>query len=373
VCSSDLWLLQYHHLILDGWGIALLNRSLAALYSQLANGKNPMPDSPSYVEFIHSDRDYVESATFQKDRAYWLQQFPTAPEPLLQPRYHSRHAQQSTVGSGCETLYLPRAFYQQLGELGKRHHASLFHVLLGALYVYFTRTAQRNDFAIGLPVLNRANARAKQTTGLFVGVSPCWFRFDTELSFADLLQQVGKTLKAHYRHQRFPVSEIKREVGLGQGQLFDVTFSYENHDYTAQFASMETHTTLLLHSWEQTPLTIFVRDFHQQSAVKFDFVYNHAYFQPEEIHALRTRFTTLLETILEHDQQPVRTLPLLTPAEQQQLQAWNATDTDYPQDQTIVSLFEAQVQRTPYNTAVVFEGQSLTYEIGRASCRERVS
>jgi hypothetical protein len=36
------------------------------------------------------------------------------------------------------------------------------YLLLGAFYVYFTRIAGRDDFAIGLPVLNRANANFKK-------------------------------------------------------------------------------------------------------------------------------------------------------------------------------------------------------------------
>jgi hypothetical protein len=36
------------------------------------------------------------------------------------------------------------------------------YLLLGAFYVYFTRIAGRDDFAIGLPVLNRTNAYFKK-------------------------------------------------------------------------------------------------------------------------------------------------------------------------------------------------------------------
>lgn len=48
----------------------------------------------------------------------------------------------------------------------------------------------------------------------------------------------------HYRHQRFPVSEINREVGLGQGRstLFDVNLSFENHDNDMRFGDTEGHT-----------------------------------------------------------------------------------------------------------------------------------
>ena len=41
---------------------------------------------------------------------------------------------------------------------------------------------------------------------------------------------------------------------------------------------------------------------------------------------------------------------------------WNDTQTDYPKDQCIHQLFEAQVARTPEAIAVVFEDQQLTYD-----------
>lgn len=53
----------------------------------------------------------------------------------------------------------------------------------------------------------------------------------------------------------------------------------------------------------------------------------------------------------------------MTEQEVQQLQAWNQTETDYPKNQTIVDLFQAQVEKTPNNIAVVFEGQVLSYQV----------
>ncbi|WP_051908337.1 non-ribosomal peptide synthetase [Candidatus Odyssella acanthamoebae] len=40
---------------------------------------------------------------------------------------------------------------------------------------------------------------------------------------------------------------------------------------------------------------------------------------------------------------------------------WNQTDKEYPQDKTTHQLFEAQADKTPDHTAVVFESASLTY------------
>jgi len=357
------WLLQYHHLIIDGYGVALLNRSLAEIYTQLANEQIPNLDSHSYISFIENDRAYVESAIFDKQRQYWLSKYPTPPEPLLSPRYRSNYTDK-LIGSDCEVLYLPRDFYNCLNELAKQHDATLFHLLLGALYVYFTRTAQRDDFAIGLPVLNRANAKFKKTAGLFTGVSPTLFNFGKDLSFAELLQQINKTLKANYRHQRFPVSEINREVGLGleRSQLFDINLSYENHDNTMSFSGINGQLIPVLHHHEQTPLMIFVRDFHTQHDIEFDFVFNLAYFNTADIKALQARFVTILKAVLKDSISPIYTLPIMTEQESWQLQTWNDTATDFPKNQTIIDLFEQQVEKTPDNIAVVFETQELSYE-----------
>ena len=55
-------------------------------------------------------------------------------------------------------------------------------------------------------------------------------------------------------------------------------------------------------------------------------------------------------------------LPLLTEAERHQLLVeWNDTAVEYPRDRCIHQLFEAQVERSPEATALVYEDQQLTY------------
>ena len=65
--------------------------------------------------------------------------------------------------------------------------------------------------------------------------------------------------------------------------------------------------------------------------------------------------------MLTHVDESIRTIPLLTESEQQQLLAWNDTAVDYPHDKTIIALFEEQVDKTPDAIAIVFEDQQLTY------------
>src|SRR5262249_23094068 len=59
---------------------------------------------------------------------------------------------------------------------------------------------------------------------------------------------------------------------------------------------------------------------------------------------------------------PVRSLDILPAAERRQLLTeWNATEADYPHDQCIHELFEAQAAANPGAIAVVDEESRLTY------------
>lgn len=124
------WLMQYHHLIADGYAVALLHRSLAHLYTQLAQGHTPDLASFSYTHYISDDRAYVASDKFEQHRRYWLKEYPTLPEPIRQPRYRSQFAD-NLIGSGCEAWFLPRDVYQQLNDLAKQQQVTFLPVMLG--------------------------------------------------------------------------------------------------------------------------------------------------------------------------------------------------------------------------------------------------
>ncbi|WP_241527070.1 condensation domain-containing protein, partial [Pseudomonas sp. BIOMIG1N] len=57
---------QAHHIILDGWAFGEMLQSLGALYSDLLEARQPDMEATSYVDFIHDDLRYRESARYAK-------------------------------------------------------------------------------------------------------------------------------------------------------------------------------------------------------------------------------------------------------------------------------------------------------------------
>ncbi|WP_186072006.1 amino acid adenylation domain-containing protein [Burkholderia gladioli] len=361
--TNFLFTLNFHHLIVDGWAIGLLVDSLARIYSALAEGREPELDAPSYLEFVEQDRAFRESPQSERQRAYWLDKYRSVPDPLFAPRSRERF-DGPVAPSGHHALCLPRAFYDRIAAFARRCESTPFHVILGLLHVYFSRTAQRDELAIGLPILNRSNARMRQTAGMFTGVSAVRLGYDPAQRFDELLKSLGQTLKQDYRHQRFPISELNRSLGLLQArraQLFDISVSYERDDYDMRFGESPAQVHMCSNGHEQLPLALHIRENRFDANAWIHFMYNRAYFEQEEVEAIGARFEQLLGQVLEDARVPVADLRLPTAGELARLRAWSASPAAFERDEPLHRLFEARAAQTPDAVALEFEGRRLSY------------
>ncbi|MGY2402327.1 amino acid adenylation domain-containing protein [Pseudomonas sp. SDO5271_S396] len=352
---------QAHHLILDGWGFGQMLQSLARLYSALEQGRQPEVVAPSYLDFIHADQRYHASARYARDRAYWLDKYQALPEPLLTARHTAQPASAPSA-----TLAQPFAvsLLDRMEQVANRYQASAFHVLLAAMYVYFTRTTQRDEWVVGLPILNRSNAGFRSTVGLFTQVSSVRLQFDRQLPFSAVVRGVRDQLKQDFRHQRFPLSEMNRELGLrraDRAQLFDLSVSFEQDDHDLRFGQVQARAIKVSNHHEPLPLAIHLRSNRYQDTACLHCVYNQAYFRQDEVQALVQRLTWLLERGVENTALKVQELSLITPEEDAQLQRWNATTQAYGAPKTLHERIEAQAARTPEAVAALYQGRSLSY------------
>lgn len=110
--------LTYHHAVLDGYGQSLHTARIAEVYTALAAGRTvPASTADSLAALVEQDRAHQESARYEADRAYWLDQLAgaDAPEPRRDrdtgPRVRSRgrltEEQTSTVVEAARAAACP--------------------------------------------------------------------------------------------------------------------------------------------------------------------------------------------------------------------------------------------------------------------------
>jgi amino acid adenylation domain-containing protein len=352
----------YHHLITDGWGTSLMFQRLVKNYNEIITQGSISSEYPfSYQDFAKDDIEYEQSEAYQKDKAYWTQRFSVLPDQPFTASINTNNQ----IKSERAFFYIKRNQYDELEALGKKVKASTFHLILSLIFIYFSKRNNLNDLVIGIPVLNRGKSIFKKTVGLFMGVSPLRLAINFEQPYADFVAAIRNQLRSDYRHQRFPLGKLLRELNTTgtHTPLFNITLSYEKQNYADHFEDTETIVLPMSHGAERVALAIYIREFDSTEDVKIDFDYNINYFDKESIEKTIEGFKILLQNVLNYPEKPIYLLEYLSDEEKNiQLHKFNKPLKQINPSETFLTNFEKNILEFSDRTAVKDEFTSLSYK-----------
>lgn len=351
----------YHHIITDGWGTSLMFQRLVQNYNEICEfGAVQTEYSFTYKDFIEDDIAYKDSESFIEDKAYWKERFKVLPENLFNKIQDSGGINKSSR----KELIIKRETYNELIHLANNYNCTTFHLILALIYTYFGRKNQNEDFAIGLPVLNRSKSKYKKTVGLFMGISPLRMKIDFNATIEELTKDLKNQLRKDYRYQRFPLGKLIQELQLfhEKERLFNITLSYEKQNYSNDFQNTATEVIPLSHQSERVALALYIREFDESKDVKIDFDYNLNYFDNSRITTIVNHFETLIDEVIKSPEKKLRELNYLSEEELKQILVnFNSTEAIYPKEKTVVNLFQDQVFKTPGKEALRDGDKSYSY------------
>lgn len=357
-----------HHIICDGWSLRVFYQELTTLYAAYIHKQpSPLRTLPiQYVDFALWQRQWLQGNRLEQLLAYWQEQLANLPVLEL-PTDRPRPAVESFSGA-----YLPFTFpaplTEQLKILSRREGVSLFMTLLAAFQVLLFRYSGQEDIVVGSPIANRTHGDLEDLIGFFVNMLVLRTQLSGDISFRQLLARVSQITLDAYAHQDLPfeklVEALHPERTLRQNPLCQVVFVLQNagtptedlnlSGLNAQFLEVRTDTAkfdlLFSLSEEKGCLSAIVE-------------YNTDLFDEARIARMLSHFQTLLQSVVEHPEHQIGTLPLMSDEQfQALLSLWNPVPHKRFEQQSLVQLFDAQVKRLPDAVALVFEDEQLTYQ-----------
>ena len=372
--EEHILLLTMHHIASDGWSRGVLFRELSALYGAFSLGKpSPLAELPiQYADFAHWQREWLQGEVLETQLSYWKQQLGGNLPVLELPTDRPRPPVQTFRGAR-QSLMLPKSLGESLKALSQREGCTLFMVLLTAFKTLLHRYTGQvedsrlagDDIVVGSPIANRNRVEIEGLIGFFVNTLVLRTDLSGNPAFRELLARVREVAFGAYAHQDLPfeklVEELHPQRDMSRNPLFDVMFAFQNAPKQELALSGLTPTPLRVDSGTtKFDLTLSLTE--ESHGLRATLEYNTDLFNRDTITRLREHYHTMLQGIVAHPEQRLSDLPLLTAAERHQLLVvWNDTQTDYPRDLCVHHLFEAQVERTPDATALVFDNQQLTY------------
>ena len=366
-------LIALHHIVTDGWSVALLYDELRAISLAYVRGEpSPLPDLPvQYADYAAWQREWLTGEVLERQLSYWRSRL-AGLTALELPTDRPRPAVQSVNGA-TQSFVLPARLSAALRALSRESGVTLYMTLLAAFQVLLARYSGQTDIVVGTSNGNRRLVETEKLIGFFVNTQVMRVDLSGDPTFAEALARVSTSALAAYDHQELPFEKLVEELhprrDLSRSPLFDVMFILQN-----------------------TPLEMFSRGTSlagpseagiraadlpvQRGTAKFDLTlcaaeagdriggsleYNTDLFDDGTISRMLDHFERVLTDVTASPERRLSTMSLLTAEDRDNLARWNDTAADIP-DGCVHDLVAAQVQRTPTAIAVEGDAETLTYE-----------
>ncbi|MBI6899466.1 amino acid adenylation domain-containing protein [Pseudomonas putida] len=360
--------LTLHHIVADGWSMPIMVDELVRGYESHLQGKAPQPPALAfqYADYAAWQRQWMEAGEQQRQLDYWQARLGST-QPILElATDRPRPAVQQYDGARLQVSLEP-GLVARLKALAGQQDVTLFMLLLASFQALLHRHSGQADIRVGVPVANRTRAETEGLIGFFVNTQVLDARFQPQLRFDELLQQVKHTALGAQAHQELPfeqlVEALQPERSLSHSPLFQVMFNHQTQvlGESRELAGLSLQGLVSDKQTAQFDLTLDTAE--HEGGLSATLTYATSLFEAASVARMAEHWRNLLQGICQDAAQRVADLPLLSREERERtLHVWNDSAADYPRGQTVQQLIEAQAARTPQATAAVLGEQSLSYE-----------
>jgi amino acid adenylation domain-containing protein len=356
-----------HHIIADGWSLETLLKEWIHFYN---NGNNQLgnykPLAIQFKDYVYWFNKQQTDESFQKHRNYWKSKFETlSPSQDVFTNY-ARPTFKKYAGAKQNFVLseeLSRAFIQYT----QSRNTTLFITVLTCIKALFYRYTQQNDITIGSPVAGRNHIDLENQIGFYANTVGLRTTFEHKTSFVDLLSAVQTTVLEAFENQDYPIEQLISELTIerdpSRSPLFDVMVVWQNFDTIPMLSSLLPEVRIspypLPHKTSKFDLTFTF--FSRDNRLHFEVEYDTSLYTNERIIVLVEHFTFLSGKMLDDPKQPLLIHDFLTEREHQQITSFNNTFCEFPEHDSLVSLFEEQAALRPDQIAVEFKNEKFTY------------
>jgi len=363
------FILTMHHIISDGWSMGILVDELSQLYRGFVTDRadsviENLPELPiQYADYACWERARMSGERLERHRNYWLEKLNGAPEFLALPTDHPRPRVRSNKGQ-AEFFQLDADFSVRLAKLCSNTGVTPFMALLAAFGVLLCRYADTEEMVIGSPIAVRPHSQTEALIGLFLNTLALRLDLSGNPTFIELLERVRKTALDAYEHREMPFDQLLQaldlERNLDHTPLFQVLFALQNApmgDVALEGLSITTQPTERLHA----PFDLVLSMEESVEGIKGSFCYNTDLFEAPTIVRWVAHFKQLLTGLIDTPEAAIRTQPMLSVEELQQLRDWRGGEDSFAVDISLQQGFSLQAKANPDAVAIRFENSFLSY------------
>lgn len=288
---------RFHHIITDAWALSLIISEIINIYECLKYKKNQIKENYSYLNYINSERTYMNSDRYFKDQLYWNEIYKKEPQILnLKPEIIKTAPEASRI-----VYKISKEQVSNIKEFCKENSITEYCLFLTCLQIYLSKKYDVNDIIIGNPFLNRKNHKEKATIGIFVNTLPIRLRVDCEETVEKLLRKNSIIIRNALKHEKYPYNDIlkyvKNKHQINQS-LYNVLFSYQNAKDNRKTGKIKYSTEWIFNNNITDKLQIHIHDRDDLDEYNIVYDYQKNIFNEQEIYELNDVYLNILKQII---------------------------------------------------------------------------
>ena len=352
---------KLHHIIADGWSTKVIFKQFNTFYYFISHNLDIANLPPSYLDYINTEKEYLLSDSFLKDKTYWESYIKNIPEMLS--------FKENILKKGSRTVRyideLSLEFSAKINEFCKENKITpyVFFIALHSIYLY--KVSGKEDFIIGTPLLNRKNKNEKNTIGMFVSTVPLRFKINKDTKLTDLFASIHADTYSALKHQRYPYSDLldyaKEKEGY-ESNLFDTIISFQNVGPDMDYVDYPVNNFWNLTYNQQSSFEFHITDHNNSGKYRLSFDFAEGVVSKDEAKLVYSRFLEMINFIISNENTKVANVSYIPKEELDTIfNVYNGKYL-YKPTQTLIEQFESQAQKTPNNIALKYKDNELTYK-----------
>jgi amino acid adenylation domain-containing protein len=352
--TTMVWTL--HHLLLDGYGRAMLLQELFARYEGCdAEPARPRP----YRDYI----EWLRGLDKERARRFWQRTLAgfAAPTPLAVSQNREIAAPEYAVHESR----LPAALTAALRKRARASRVTLNVLLQAAWALLLHRYSGEPDVVFGVTRACRASALegAARIVGPLINTVPLRMRIDPEAELGAWLAAQREPQLALREHEHTPLVDVQGWSEVPRGTpLFETLFVFGTRTLDAQLRALGgAWSTRGFRNVGNThyPLTLAA---YGDEELLLELQYSRRRFAEDCVQRMAGHLQALLEGMAGDPKRKLRELPLLTTEEREQVVfVWNKTEAAYPPARCVHELVAEQARLRPDALAAEDGARRLTY------------
>ncbi|NEQ48311.1 MAG: amino acid adenylation domain-containing protein [Leptolyngbya sp. SIOISBB] len=341
--QQHLWLISLPALCADATTLRLFVAGVSRAYETSQPAVHESPESLQYIDITEWQHDLLQADEAAAGHTFWRQQ-------LQQSEVISLPLELSNP----DAPFQPQVYRWTMAAALLKQSDAIAAQLLTCWQILLWRLSGQTNWQMGIACQSRQYEELETAFGLLTKTVPLAVSLTATESVGNRRNQVARSLQdIHDWQDYFDRSSEESESDLA----YEIGFAYETATYRYgtdlqwticdEFICLDRLKLQLVATAHEDGLTLAI-------------YYDASRLTTRDIQNLAEHFQMVLTDAIARPDTAIARLQILSDRQQQQLWDFNQTATPYP-DWCVPQWFEAQVEQTPNQPAVIYQDQTLTF------------